>query len=431
MSKRIVLGLALLAGCADTDPGIPDEAPTAPSKEDAPGYTVTAKHWLLVGDALTPGDAKFTATVKAPSDVSTVDLWIDGHYVASAQASSGTFTLSADASGLAIGDHTALLAKRGSTQAFASVKITRTAPLYVAVSNDWDDPDHTDDKLERQDRLHTNHPHLVITHFVGPYTFTDPSVSAARQQFLVDWLKDYEAKGDEIGLHIHPWCNFVQAAGVTCRTTPSFAHASDTTGYTVILGSYTQPELEKMFLKANELFVAHGLKKPTSFRAGGWTATTEVINAMAKAGHKVDASACNWARLEEWRGVADAQLYPWNQQHWGPVDETTQPYYPSKDDILADAAPHQSVLEVPDNGALVDYVTAQEMIDMFRVNFDGRALTEAKQYSIGYHPVDFSESFFQRIDGALTEIDKHLAVDDHGPVIYARMTDLVKAFPAP
>ena len=45
--------------------------------------------------------------------------------------------------------------------------------------------------------------------------------------------------------------------------------------------------------------------------------------------------------------------------------------------------------------------------------------------------MDFSESFFQRIDGALTEIDKHLAVDDHGPVIYARMTDLVKAFPAP
>ncbi|HUS32761.1 MAG TPA: hypothetical protein VMZ53_29875 [Kofleriaceae bacterium] len=430
MSKRILLGLTLLAACAGDDPGIPEEAPTAPSKEDSPGYTVTAKHWLLVGDSLTPGDAKFTATVKAPADVSTVDLWIDGHYVSSAQGH-GTFTLTANAEDLAIGDHVALLAKRGSTQAFASVKITRTAPLYVAVSNDWDDPDHTDDKLERQERLHTRHPHMVITHFVGPYTFTDPSVSAARQQVLVDWLKGYEAKGDEIGVHIHPWCNFVQAAGVTCRTSPSFAHASDTTGYTVILGSYTEPELEKLFKKANELFAAHGLGRPTSFRAGGWTATSDVITAMGKTGYKVDASAANWARLEEWRGVANASIYEWNQQHWGPVDETTQPYYPSVDDILADAAPHQRVLEVPDNGALVDYVSAQEMIDMFRVNFDGRALTEAKQYSIGYHPVDFSESFFQRIDGALTEIDKHLAVDDRGPVIYARMTDLVKAFPAP
>jgi hypothetical protein len=427
--KRILLGLTLLAACDAVDPGLPDEAPTAPSKEDS-AYSVTAKKWLIVGDALTPGDTKFTATVKAPSDVSTVDLWIDGRYIASAQGH-GTFNLSTDAEDLAIGEHTALLAKRGSSHAFAAVKITRTAPLYVAVSNDWDDPDHGDDKLERQERLHTNHPHMVMTHFVGPYTFTDPSVSVARQQELVSWLKSYEAKGDEIGLHIHPWCNFVQASGVTCRTTPSFAHASDTTGYTVILGSYTQAELEKMFVKANQLFVANGLAKPTSFRAGGWTATTEVISAMAKAGHKVDASACNWERLEEWRGIANASIYEWNREHWAPIDETTQPYYPSKDDILADAAPHQPVLEVPDNGALVDYVTTQEMVEMFRVNFDGRALAEPKQYSIGYHPVNFSESLFVRIDGALTEIDKHLAVEDRGPVIYARMTDLTKAFPAP
>ncbi|HTL35545.1 MAG TPA: hypothetical protein VL326_20595 [Kofleriaceae bacterium] len=430
MSKRILLGLTLLAACAEMGPGIPDEAPSGPGKEDSPGYTVTAKHWLVVGDALTPGDTKFTATVKAPSDIKTIDLWLDGSYVKSVTGHVD-FAFDVPVDSFPIGEHFVVLAERGNPHAFSEVKVTRSAPLYVAVSNDWDDPDHTDDKLERQDRLHTNHPHLVITHFVGPYTFTAPSVSAARQQVLVDWLKGYEAKGDEIGLHIHPWCNFVQAAGVTCRTTPSFAHTSDTTGYTVILGSYTQAELEKMFVKANELFVAHGLEKPTSFRAGGWTSTTEVLTAMGKTGYKVDASAANWARLEEWRYVQDASIYQWNQQHWGPVDETTQPYYPSKDDILADAAPHQSVLEVPDNGALVDYVTAQEMIDMFRVNFDGRALTQAKQYSIGYHPVDFSESFFQRIDGALTEIDKHLAVDDHGPVIYARMTDLVKAFPAP
>ncbi|HEY5949609.1 MAG TPA: hypothetical protein VIV40_29140 [Kofleriaceae bacterium] len=64
-----------------------------------------------------------------------------------------------------------------------------------------------------------------------------------------------------------------------------------------------------------------------------------------------------------------------------------------------------------------------------RANYTpGRALTEAKHYSIGYHPVDFSESFLQRIDGALTETDKHLAADDKGPVIYARMSDLPKAF---
>ena len=92
---------------------------------------------------------------------------------------------------------------------------------------------------------------------------------------------------------------------------------------------------------------------------------------------------------------------------------------------------HLPILELPDNGALVDYVTANEMIDMFRKNFDGHALAEPREYSIGYHPVDFSDAFFQRIDTALTEIDKHLAADDHGPVVYARVSDTIKVWPSP
>ena len=52
-------------------------------------------------------------------------------------------------------------------------------------------------------------------------------------------------------------------------------------------------------------------------------------------------------------------------------------------------------------------------------------------YAIGYHPPNFSETFFQRIDGALTEIDRHLASAGTGPVVYARMSELTKAFPRP
>ena len=153
-----------------------------------------------------------------------------------------------------VGAHKALLAADGAHTAFAAVRFQRSYPLYVAVSNDWDTADHGDDKLERQDRLHARHPRLVITHFVGPYTFTDTSVAPSRVQYLVDWLAHYrDTAGDEIGLHLHPYCNFVTAAGVTCR-------------------SHTEAELDKMFAKASALFVAHGLARPTSFRAGGWTA---------------------------------------------------------------------------------------------------------------------------------------------------------------
>ena len=425
MRARILL--AFVTACA-SEPAIPDEAPTEPSKEDSPGFGVTgARSWYLIGDALAPGHDKLELSVTSPSSTNVVDLWLDGRHIKRATRSGG-FRFAIDLRDIAPGEHKVLLSADGSSQAFATRKFKRSHPLYVAVSNDWDTGDHGDDKLERQDRLHANHPDLVITHFVGPYTFTDPTVTATRAQYLVQWLKAYERDGDEIGLHVHPYCHFVTRAGVTCRTSPSFAHATDSTGYTVVLGAYTRSELEKIFRTANDLFVANGLGRPTSFRAGGWTATIDVLAALATAGHIADASGCNWARLEEWQNVAGAQLYQWNQQHWSVIDETSQPYYPNTTDILSDAPPQLSILEVPDNGALVDYVSAQEMIDMFRTNYDGRALAETRHYSIGYHPVNFSESFFVRLDTALTEIDKHLAANDKGPVIYARMSDLPKAF---
>jgi hypothetical protein len=427
MRLRIAL-VVLVAACEGSEPPIPDGV-MPPSKQDSGDYTVSgARAWYLVGDDLTQGNDTLELAIKGPSSTSVVDLFLDGRYVERAHRTSSGWKFAVELANVEAGEHSVLLAADGASIAFAQVKFKRSHPLYVAVSNDWDTGDHGDDKLERQDRLHANHPSMVLTHFVGPYTFTDPSVSPARARQLVQWLEGYPQ--DEIGLHVHPWCNFVTRAGVTCRTSPSFAKASDPTGYTVILGSYTRAELTKMFATAREIFVANGLGTPTSFRAGGWTATGDVLAALEANGHVTDASGANWARLEEWEFVAGASLYQWNQEHWAPVDETSQPYYPSEDDVLADAAPHMNILEVPDNGAMVDYVSTQEMVDMFRANYTpGRALAETKHYSIGYHPVNFSEAFFTRIDGALAEIDKHLAADDNGPVIYARMSDLPKAFP--
>jgi len=409
-----------------------DQPPGPPGKADSAFQVTGAKGWYLAGNPLTPGDDHLALTIDGDADE--VDVWLDQHYAGPAKVHGTDFAFDLPLEDVAIGEHQLLLAADGANVAFAEVRFHRSHPLYIAVSNDWDDPDNGDPMLERQERLHARHPELLLTHFVGPYTFTDPTMTAARKQVLVDWVTGLQQTyGDEIGLHIHPYCSFVRDAGVTCRTSPSFAYASgDTTGYTVILASYTRPELETLLHHAAELFVANGLPSPTSFRAGGWTADLHVMEALAAAGHVTDSSGCNWARLEEWQNHPGADLYPWNQEHWAPIDETSQPYYPSTTDILADGAPHLPVLEVPDNGALVDYVTGNEMIEMFRANFpDGEALAEPRVYAIGYHPPNFSESYFGRIDQALTELDRHLASAGAGPVVYARMTELAKVFPQP
>jgi hypothetical protein len=70
------------------------------------------------------------------------------------------------------------------------------------------------------------------------------------------------------------------------------------------------------------------------------------------------------------------------------------------------------------------------MTSMFDANLGTGALTAPRAFSIGYHPISFSETFFQRIDQALAHIDQHLASADLGPAVYARLSDMPAVWPA-
>lgn len=431
-----LLGLALLSapaagGCGAGDDPVPSAPPVAPDKGDSPeaqGYQVGAyRAWYLIGNDVTPGTDTFevavTATTARPRYIY---LWLDGGAPVRLTREDATFTTAVDIAGLAPGTHEVLLAANGAAKAFARITFQRSHPFYVVVSNDWDDPDSPDANLARQQALHDRHAELKVTHFFGPYTYTDTSVTTERAAYLTDLVKTLRDRyGDEIGLHIHPWCNFVEAAGVTCRTSPSFAYADgDATGYTVVLADYTEEEMATMLAKADQLFTQHGLGKPVTFRAGGWTSQLSTLRALHAAGFTVDASGCNWRRIEYWSTVAGATLYQWNQATWTTIDDLSQPYYPSVDDLLSAAAPQVGILEAPDNGILADYITAEEMVEVFQKNWDGAALAEPRALSVGYHPVSFGASYYGRLDGALTHFDQFLASADAGPVSYVTMSQL-------
>jgi len=337
-----------------------------------------------------------------------------------------TFRHSFDLVELAPGQHRVLLAADGAAQAFALLEFTRSHPLYVLTSTDWDTADNPDENLERHVELHRRHPGLLITHLLPPYTFTDESLSAERVDELVRWAvgmrEDY---GDELGVHIHPYRHFVEAVGVGFRSSPTALGGEDPTGYTVDLSSYDEDELRAMLEWTSALFVERGLGRPTSFRAGAWHADLETMRALVSAGFLVDTSALNVALLEEWRG---APLHAWVSEHWSTIDARSQPYYPNVDDILSSAAPRLALLELPDNGALVDYVSGAEMIEVLRANWPGGALEEPRAVSIGWHPPNFGERYFERIDTALSEFDLHLAADDAGPLVYARLSDMTRVW---
>jgi hypothetical protein len=434
----ITASVAASCGSESSERGGP---PTAPATNDAAYEIVAAPRYILAGDALTPDTASFGITVKPPAGVTALEAWVDGQGpVRFTKYDDGAFRASyADAAALAAGEHTLLLAQPTSAAAFARLTFLKGHALYVVVSSDWDNPYNTGVQTDLQQALHVNHPKLKITHLVGPYTFTDPHLSQAQRDEMVSWVKTMRASyGDEIGTHIHPWCNFVEAVGLTCVTSPSFRSPDgDTTGYTVELGAYSYEQWMQMFARVDELWAAHDMGKPTAFRAGGWSLELPVMRALADSGYLADSSAVNWARMEEWQDDVGASLYQWNMAAWAPIGNTTQAYYPTEGSLLPGGSGATiPVLELTDNGILADYVLADEMIEIFHDNWDGSALAAPVEVSIGYHPpsIDYDDGrgrFFERLDDALTHIDGFLATEAQGPVLYITMSQAATVWPAP
>lgn len=434
-SSLLALSLSLgLLACGDSGFPAPGEVPTAPAQNDSSYVISGLRQWSIVGNEVDPGNDNMDVTIQAPEGIHYVDAWLNGGEGIRFFTTGTSFTATLDLSTLAPGDHQILFAAEGSDTAFAQHSFKRSHPLYVVVTTDWDDADTSDIALSLQDDLHDEHPELLLTHFVGPYTFTDPEVSQERQDLLVAWLKGMRDNyQDEIGLHIHPYCNFVDQVGtilsiedIPCNSQPSTVYSDDPTGYTVQVSSYDDEQFKNLLLASDKLFEANGLGKPTSFRAGGWTAEINTIRSLAAAGYVADTSALNWERLDEWNAPRMGTLYAWNKEHWSSIGDTSQPYYPSVDDVLVPGADSINVLEVPDNGILVDYVSTQEMIDIFEANWDGEYLEGPVNYSIGFHPSNFNAQYKQTIGAALTHVDGFLASKDQGPVVYGRLSDMPK-----
>lgn len=424
----LIAAIAAL-GCG----GFPDPSHTPPDPPPVndPEYVVHGvSPWWVIGDAATPSDDLMTIRVEVPGGTDFVDAWVgDLAPVRLAKQPDGQFGIQVEVTSLPAGTYDVLLAANGASTAFARLPLYRSAPYYVLVTTDWDFSDPGDMANAYQDQMHRDHPELRITHFVGPYTFTDPVVTPARQAQLVTWLVDKRDRfHDELGLHIHPYCNFVTDAGLTCITDQSTVYtAPDDTGYTIKLGAYGRTQFGLLLDHAISLFQQNGLDRPRTFRAGGWTATIETIQALADKGFIADTSALNWARIEEWQGK---ELYRWNMEHWNPIGDTSQPYWPNETAVLEHTAPTLPVLEVPDNGVMIDYVTLAEMNGIFDANWHGQPLTAPITLTMGFHPATpgFTEAEYLRVNGFLKYADLHLANRHLGPVVYTTLHDVVPAF---
>ncbi len=280
----------------------------------------------------------------------------------------------------------------------------REPGIRVVVTVDWEGADLASENLAAIETFRSQFPAVPLVHFLNAAYYTKAGVSAAA---VTRSIKRTLRAGDELGLHLHGWKRLFEAAGVTFRTRPTFwgtaltaAECVDDCGHEVPISAYTRAELRAVLAFSLTKLQQQGFGRATSFRAGGWLASATVRGALLDSGFVYDHSAVPPAPLSD--ELVGLPLLASVRGLWNGTTASTQPYQ-----IRAGTG---TLIEIVDNGALADYVTASEMV----ATFDGavaaylRDPTRARVVSIGFHQ-ETAADYLPRVRSALRTITARAA----------------------
>jgi predicted deacetylase len=286
-------------------------------------------------------------------------------------------------------------------------------PLYVNWSIDWEGDPVEERWLQSVEKVASEY-NVPITHYFNPRIYV-AGMTAERAKYLTNWVLNRKAKnGDEIQLHLHMWYDMIKAVGLTEKKEPNWSGGA--TGHDVATTAYTAEEFEQMIVWAKAQFAAHGLPVPKVYRAGGWQISVEQLKILVKNGFKVDSSGRDRVVF----GTKAMQV-PWS------LYSTTKPYKPSIYDMSVAGAVNVGLWEFPNNGDNSSNYgpNSTKLIDNFKANYSGIPLKE-KQTLVVLSHMQYFHNDDPVIRKFFTEVQKHVASLDSGPVIY---TTIEKVLP--
>lgn len=295
-----------------------------------------------------------------------------------------------------------------------------SAPLLVTWTIDWEGYDSPDSYLSAMDTI-ANEFQIPITQMYNPHNFSTSYITPERAEFLTNWVRHRrDTQGDEIGLHIHMYPDFVKLTGVTPITDQTWG-GGWTPGYDILTSAYSYDDMVRILSYAKEVFKEHDLGQPSSYRAGAWFANLETLAALSDTGFLVDSSG----RTPYTFGTNQIPGF-WD------LTATTQPYFPStQNQNSPNPPPRLSILEVPDNGADDYAFSASEMIDRFKENYIGGILTEPKQVTYLTHPNWFDANRQKNMRDVFSYVDQFANRNDTGPVVFTTLHGVYQTFTNP
>ncbi|HEV2011014.1 MAG TPA: DUF2334 domain-containing protein [Candidatus Limnocylindria bacterium] len=322
--------------------------------------------------------------------------------------------------GLAPGDYTAQLVQRvrnAGNVPSAKVTFFLSQPEYVVWTLDFEGDASGDAELANTAAI-ADGLKIPMSVFWNPRVWTTSQVSTERQDAMLKWTKDRQAQADEVALHLHMWTDYVRAAGLVPRTSPSWAGRGD--GYDVPMTAYSEAEQKALIDYGLRLMADHGLPRPTSFRAGGDIGDAATLRAVAAAGFTADCTAV----AKDYPPIGRVP-YPWT------LPSGAQPYRPSAAD--ANAAGDLPLVEAPTIGGNTYAFTVQSIQPQIRANLAlfapaGSVATVRKAITVVSHPgtiVPVERAAIEALLGAFGPLRYDA---DSGPVRFVTLRDLAAAY---
>jgi len=320
--------------------------------------------------------------------------------------------------GLGPGDHRADVVVRladGSDATAGSATFIASQPEYVVWTLDFEGDDAGDARMANTAAI-ADGLGIPMTVMWNPRVWTTAQVGAARADAMLAWTRGRAAKGDEIALHLHMWTDFVRAAGVTPRTTPTWGGRGD--GYDVPLTAYTESETRTLVEYGMRLMADRGLPKPTSFRAGALFANDATFRAIAALGFTADCSAAP-------AGPFGALQLPWT------LASDVQPYYPARDD--ANRAGDLPLLEAPTNGGntyghSAVSIAAVVEADLRMLAPPGQPAAQRRGLTVVSHPSTIDGTERAAIERLFRAFEPLRYDRDAGPLRFVTLAQLAKAY---
>ncbi|MGE0173694.1 MAG: hypothetical protein AB7T49_12935 [Oligoflexales bacterium] len=288
--------------------------------------------------------------------------------------------------------------------------------VVVVVSVDWEGRDLSDANLAKMEQFRRDFPDVGLLHFLNAAYYYKPGANPSQ---INAKIRRTLTPDDELGLHIHSWKRLIEAAQVTHRTTPTWWESTDAPlsncaqdcGHEVPLSAYDVNEIRKIVRFSNKTLAKQGFGRPRTFRTGGWMAYPNVIEALVLEGFTIDSSAVPAQFLKPKLG--SYYLYKWADELWDETAPTSQPYR------LGESG--RQLNELPDNGCLADYMTSDQMLEVFKKNADAFKAGKGREdvfVTIGFHQ-ETADSYLQNVVDAIHKIEAY-SQQNHIPLEFAR-----------